>query len=219
VESVEGNGEVSGRDIRIVHLPGHSPDSLAVQIGEEALLVGDILLPDITPHPSQEKFYLQTQQILSPRYAEAREIYGLGAYLGSLKKLQAIAGRFPGLMVLPGHRLFYNGCWNEMDLGKRIEEILEHHVQRCAALVEVLKRGPRSPEEVAGQIFEPRLLKGPGIYLAVGEVLSHAEFLQRSGDLMIRKDGLLEELDSGHFESLIRNQNSRPPTPAGLLGG
>ena len=52
--------------VRVHHLPGHCPDSVAFQIGEEALIVGDTLLPDITPHPSQEAFFGWTAGILPP---------------------------------------------------------------------------------------------------------------------------------------------------------
>ncbi|HEJ84084.1 MAG TPA: MBL fold metallo-hydrolase, partial [Desulfobacteraceae bacterium] len=40
-----------GPSIHALHLPGHCPDSLALKIGDDALLVGDIILPGITPMP------------------------------------------------------------------------------------------------------------------------------------------------------------------------
>ncbi|MEJ2726013.1 MAG: MBL fold metallo-hydrolase, partial [Deltaproteobacteria bacterium] len=51
-----GDGEDRlGAGIGTWHLPGHSPDSLAVLVGDEAVIVGDTLLPDISPWPTTEE--------------------------------------------------------------------------------------------------------------------------------------------------------------------
>ena len=194
------------KDILIHHLPGHTPDSLAVQIGEEAILVGDILLPEITPHPTQEKFYQLTETLLPASYSQGPLIYGLRAYVDSLKRLRQIALRFPRLIVLPGHRLYNKDHWNIIDLKTRVDEVIEHHVERCGAIVTILQKGPKTAEEVAREHFDPQLLKGFGIRMAVNEVLSHAELLQHSRDILLKEDQVLEGLGSSHFESLIRNQ-------------
>lgn len=206
VEGLNQFPAVLGEGLKVHHLPGHTPDSLAVQIGEEALIVGDILLPEITPHPSQERFYQLTEAILPLQYTQAGVIYGLRAYLRSLKHLREIADRFPDLLVLPGHRLFNNDHWNVIDLRARVDEVIEHHIQRCAAVVEILKNGPRTAEEIAREHFDPKLLKGFGSKMAVNEILSHAEFLQHSQDIRWKEDQTLEGLGSGHFESLIRQE-------------
>lgn len=192
--------------ILVHHLPGHAPDALAIQIGQEALIVGDIILPEITPHPSQESYFQQTKALLPPPYSQAQSIYGLRAYLHSLKLLREIGNRCPGIMVLPGHRLFNNGHWNNLDLKTRVHEVIEHHVQRCAAILTILQDGPKTAEAVAGEHFDPKLLKGPGIKMAVGEILSHAELLQHSRDILWNGDHTLEGLGSSHFETLIREQ-------------
>ncbi|MFH0788275.1 MAG: hypothetical protein V2B13_11765, partial [Pseudomonadota bacterium] len=206
VEGLNQFPAVLGEGLQVHHLPGHTPDSLAVQIGEEALIVGDVLLPEITPHPSQERFYQLTDAILPLQYTQAALIYGLRAYLRSLKHLREIAVRFPDLLVLPGHRLFNNHHWNVIDLRARVDEVIEHHIQRCGAIVEILKNGPRTAEEIAREHFDPKLLKGFGSNMAVNEILSHAEFLQHSRDIRWNEDQTLEGLGSGHFESLIRQE-------------
>lgn len=193
------------KDILIHHLPGHTPDSLAVQIGEEALIVGDILLPEITPHPTQEKFFDLTETLLPPAYNQGQLIYGLRAYLESLKRLKEMATRFPRLIVLPGHRLYNNNHWNVIDLMTRVDEVIEHHVQRCGAIVTILQEGPKTAEEVAREHFDPQLLKGFGIKMAENEILSHAELLQFSNDILL-EDETFVALGTSHFESLIRNQ-------------
>ena len=48
------NGDSSlAPDIQTVHLPGHSPDALVVFLGNEAVIVGDTVLPDISPWPTR----------------------------------------------------------------------------------------------------------------------------------------------------------------------
>ena len=193
------------KDILIHHLPGHTPDSLAVQIGEEAILVGDILLPEITPHPTQEKFYQLTETLLPASYTQGPLIYGLRAYVDSLKRLRQIALRFPRLIVLPGHRLYNKDHWNIIDLKTRVDEVIEHHVERCGAIVTILQKGPKTAEEVAREHFDPQLLKGFGIRMAENEILSHTELLQISNDILLQEDGTFVGLGTSHFESLIRN--------------
>jgi glyoxylase-like metal-dependent hydrolase (beta-lactamase superfamily II) len=142
------------------HLPGHSPDALAYQIGAEALIVGDTLLSDITPHPSQEAFYPLIQPLLPPEFPPVSNCYGLRAYVSSLRRLAVMGRKFPRMRVLPAHRLFYNDRWGTIELGKRSEEIIEHHLQRCASILQVLKDGPKTAEEIARAYYEPKLLKG-----------------------------------------------------------
>ncbi|AFM27449.1 MBL fold metallo-hydrolase [Desulfomonile tiedjei] len=64
--------EVQGKkipDIRIQHLPGHSPGSIGAIVGPEhgkkVLLCGDVLLNPITPHPDDLLVYLQTLEELA----------------------------------------------------------------------------------------------------------------------------------------------------------
>lgn len=207
VESFDRFPFLLDKDILIHHLPGHTPDSLALQIGEEALIVGDILLPEITPHPTQEKFYDLTETLLPAHYTRGALIYGLRAYLESLKRLKEIALRFPRIIVLPGHRLYNRDHWNTIDLKTRIDEVIEHHVQRCGAIVTILQKGPKTAEELAREHFDPQLLKGFGIKMAENEILSHTELLQFGNDILLQEDGTFVGLGSSHFESLIRKEN------------
>ena len=193
------------KDLMIHHLPGHTPDSLALQIGEEAIIVGDILLPEITPHPTQEKFYQLTETLLPAPYNQGPLIYGLRAYVNSLKHLKEMAARFPRLIVLPGHRLYNRDHWNIIDLKTRVDEVIEHHVESCGAIVSILQKGPKTAEEVAREHFDPQLLKGFGIKMAENEILSHTELLRFSNDILLQEDGTFVALGTGHFESLIRN--------------
>ncbi len=207
IEGINPASSPLGPGIQVHHLPGHAPDAIAVRIGDEALIVGDIILPEITPHPSQEKYFQRTRALLPHQYTQGRPIYGLRTYLHSLKHLRGIAERYPGIVVLPGHRLFNNGHWNSIDLKSRVDEVIEHHIQRCAAIITILKKGPKTAEEVAREHFDAKLLKGPGIKMAIHEILSHAEFLQHSRDILMKEDQVLEDLGSSHFESMVRSES------------
>lgn len=190
-------------DIRTHHLPGHSPDAEAFQIGQEALIVGDNLLPEITPHPTQEAYYRRTGRILPGEYDRPEMIYGLRVYLRSLKRLQALGREFPEMIVLPAHRLFYANRWHRIELKKRSEEIIEHHVQRCAAILDILDDGPRTLEQIVSAHFEPNLLKGYGSKIAENEARSHLELLEHSGDVAWGGKETVTRTGTTHFEQFI----------------
>ena len=187
------------------HVPGHSPDSLAIFVGGEAVLVGDTVLPDITPWPSQEAFFDQVRGILNPKYISAESVYGLRAYIRSLAKLKEIGKRQGDLIVLPAHRLFYNGGWNEIDLVTRIDELIEHHVQRCGAILEIVMKGAKRAKEIAMEYFDAPLLKGFGILMAENEVISHCELLSAFGDVVSEGDEKFAATGNMNFESAIHS--------------
>jgi PAS domain-containing protein len=192
-------------DIRIHHLPGHCPDAMALQVGQEALIVGDTLLPEITPHPTQEAYYRWTEKILPAEYDRPEIIYGLRAYLRSLKRLWALGKEYPEMIVLPAHRLFYANRWHRIELKKRSEEIIEHHMQRCASILGILNDCPRTLEQIVSAYFEPNLLKGFGAKLAENEVRSHLELLEHSGDVERSGEERVRRTGTTHFEQFIKD--------------
>jgi glyoxylase-like metal-dependent hydrolase (beta-lactamase superfamily II) len=198
-------GEVLPFDsgIRTHHLPGHCPDAMAFQIGQEALIVGDNLLPEITPHPTQEAYYRWTGKILPAEYDRPEKVYGLRAYLRSLKRLQALGRDFPEMIVLPAHRLFYANRWRMIELETRSAEIIEHHLQRCASILGILNDGPRTLEDIVVAHFEPNLLKGFGFKLAENEVRSHLELLEHSRDVEWSREDRVKRTGTTHFEQSI----------------
>lgn len=210
IEAVNQSAPGLGSRLSLVHVPGHSPDAMTLLVGEEAMLVGDTILPDITPIPTQEGFFDLVKEMLPKEYVEAQQIYGLRAYLRSLKRLKQIGADRNEVMVLPSHRLFYRGRWQFMDLETRVDELTAHHINRCADILRILKDGPLSAEEIARRHFEPRLLKGYGIYLAVNEVLSHCELLKVSGDVVFDRDRRVSWTGGLGFESLIRSLDGIP---------
>jgi glyoxylase-like metal-dependent hydrolase (beta-lactamase superfamily II) len=194
--------------VRTHHLPGHSPDAMAFQIGREALIVGDNLLPEITPHPTQEAYFRWTGNVLPAEYDRPEKVYGLRAYLRSLKTLRALGRDFPEMIVLPAHRLFYANRWQMFGLEDRSAEIIEHHVQRCAAILAILRDGPRTLREIVSAHFEPNRLKGFGIKLAENEVRSHLELLEHSGDVVWIREAGIEGTGTTRFERLITDITS-----------
>ena len=199
----DGETEI-GPDIRTRHLPGHSPDCLAVRLGEEAIVVGDIILPDISPWPTRKALFDEVAEVIKPDYTEAAAIFGLQRYIRSLKQLIKIAGENPGLLVLPAHRFYYNGRWNPVDLENRAKELLEHHIQRCGAIIDILNNGARTAEEIAGIHFEERLLEGFGSIMAANEIESHCELLIDIGDVALVNGNSYAATGSMQFETDIR---------------
>jgi len=196
--------------IQFFHVPGHSPDSLAILVDDDALLIGDTILPDITPHPTREHTFELTKGMLLAEYRAPQQLYGLRAYMRSLQFVKGLAARQDDLVVLPGHRLFFKGDWHKLHLAERIEELFAHHRQRCSDILDLLKTGPLSAEDIARRYFEPRLLEGFGMNMAVNEILSHCELMAMSGDLVSGGNAQFEATGSRHFDALILNFSSTP---------
>jgi glyoxylase-like metal-dependent hydrolase (beta-lactamase superfamily II) len=211
IEAIGDTDLEMGDAAHVYHVPGHSPDSLAILLGDEVIIVGDTILPGITPVPSRETFFRDVRKVLEPEYTSAQSIYGLKAYIKSLKKLRGIGQKFPDLLVLPAHRLFYDGRWNELNLVTRVDELIQHHILRCGHILKILNQGPKSANEIAVEHFEERLLKGFGMLLAENEIISHCELLSASGDVGLTEDNRYMATGSANFESTIQTLESGTP--------
>ena len=155
-----GDGEnFLANAIHTFHLAGHSPDCLAVMLGNEAIIVGDIVLPDISPWPTRQALFTEVAAIIKPKYTEPEAIFGLQRYIKSLKKLEEIGLQLPEILVLPAHRLHYDNRWNGILLADRASELIQHHVDRCAAILDILSDRPKTAEKIAHEHFDPKLLK------------------------------------------------------------
>jgi len=145
------------------------------------------------------------RDILKPRYCSAESVYGLRAYIRSLAKLKEIGKNLGDLIVLPAHRLFYNSRWNELNLLTRIDELVEHHIQRCGAILKILEKGVRTVREIAVEYFDEPLLKGFGILMAENEVISHCELLSACGDAVSMGHDKFAATGNMNFESAIQS--------------
>lgn len=100
--------------------------------------------------------------------------------------------------------MFYHGRWGLIDPEGRSQEIIGHHIQRCASILEVLRDGPRTAEEIARAYYEPKLLKGFGIRMAENEIKSHLELLAYCGDIIWSSEGIASATGKTDFENYIR---------------
>jgi glyoxylase-like metal-dependent hydrolase (beta-lactamase superfamily II) len=198
----DGHQEIAA-GITSYHLAGHSPDCLAVRIGDEAIVVGDVILPDITPWPTREAMFDEVAGVINPDYTEPHAVFGLRRYLKSLKKLAEIARLSPDILVLPAHRLYYNDQWNGIRLADKVDELLQHHIQRCGAIIEILNSKPKTADEIAREHFEERLLEGFGSFMAANEIISHCELLINSGDIVAVNGDKYSATGSERFEAEI----------------
>jgi glyoxylase-like metal-dependent hydrolase (beta-lactamase superfamily II) len=152
---------IGGRDFHVLTGGGHSPEQLMLHLADgNVFLSADQVLPRISPNVA----------VLS------RDPEGdpLGIFLRSLRALRK---RLPeDVLVLPGHDLPFTG------LHKRLEAMLEHHEDRCAALVDACRREPLSAAELVPKIFH-RTLDAHQTGFAFGETLAHVNYLARRGRL------------------------------------
>ena len=183
IEAIGDGENFLANDVRSFHLAGHSPDCLAVLLGEEAIIVGDVVLPDISPWPTGLSLFDEVAEVIKPEYTEPEAVFGLQRYIKSLKKLEEIGLQYPDIIVFPAHRFYYNNQWNGVRLAERTNELIRHHIERCAAILEILKPCPKTAEEIAQEHFDAKLLEGLGGLMAANEVISHCELLIAAGDV------------------------------------
>ncbi len=152
-------------NFEVLWTPGHSPGHICLYepVGK-ILLSGDHILPTIFPNVG-----LHPQSGDNP----------LGDYLHSLEAIQQLEVD----LVLPAHEWVFTG------LKQRIEELYRHHRERKAAIINVLKEGPKTAYEISLRI--PWIINGvimsfeelPPLdkRLAVMSALAHLEPLRAEG--------------------------------------
>ena len=154
--------EVGDYEFKVIWTPGHSPGHICLyEPRMKILLAGDHILPRITPHISK---FMENSSPLTD-------------YIKSLRKVEALDIK----LVLPAHEDIFIGYH------ERIAELMLHHMQRLNEIVEKLKEKPKTAFELASEIKwfvkYPRWDEFPPFqkYLAIGECLSHLDFLERQG--------------------------------------
>jgi len=159
---------VPGRDLVILHTPGHTPGHLCIyDEGANVILTGDHVLPRISPNISA---YRTTHNPLAE-------------YLESLQQLR----RYNGALVLPAHE------WRFEGLTDRIDALLTHHEDRLAELARVASEGPSTAWELARGLSWSRDWDEPAFMrrAALGETYAHLLLLESRG-LMTRSPGTPE---------------------------
>jgi len=151
-----------GRELRAIHLPGHTAGHVGYASAEgEDLFVGDVLLPEYTPNVGG---------------ADVRLDGALVAYLDSLERIVQLA---PGT-AWPGHRDRIN------DPVGRARVIAAHHRERTENVLDVLRtHGPLTAWDVSHRLFGD--LSGIHILHGPGEADAHLAHLDAHG--IVSNDG------------------------------
>lgn len=140
--------------VELIWTPGHSPGHLCLYFrNSKTLLSGDHVLPTISPN------------ITWNRDADA-----LGDYLDSLDKIAA----YEVSLVIPSHGAPFTG------LQTRVNELKQHHVERCAEIHAALAAGSGTAHQLVCVLW-PRKLSPIHHWFALFEVLAHLEYLRRRG--------------------------------------
>lgn len=158
-------------DYRVIWTPGHSDHHMVLLRDDGLLLVGDHVLPHITPnigwYPHNRPNPLQD-------------------YYESLAKVRDL----PATLVLPGHGHPF------ADLAARTDELRAHHEERSSEVLAILAAAPGgvgvSAARVAQALFGDRLRNDDDRRFALVECLAHLEHLRLSGRAsQIERDGTI----------------------------
>ena len=157
-----------GRSLEVVWTPGHTPGHCCLLLRPEGILfVGDHLLPKITPHVG-----------LWPNGPENP----LGDFLASHEKIQRLDAR----LVCPAHGGVYE------DHRRRARQLIDFHRVRKLAMLEEIRRRPRTAYDVALSVFAIAPDNRFQVFAATLETLAHLELLRREGRaLRAERDGVV----------------------------
>ncbi|MGH7865945.1 MAG: MBL fold metallo-hydrolase [Candidatus Binataceae bacterium] len=149
--------EIGDRKFEAVWTPGHTPGHNVIYLRKEkVMIVGDHLLPKITPHVGI--------------YPDSP-----GNPLGDFLKSQLKVQKFDVELVLPAHGGVYK------DHRHRANQIIEHHRYREAEMLDLVKHKPQTAFEVASQVFGDEDRPIFHIMAATFETLAHLEYSHLNG--------------------------------------
>ncbi len=149
---------IGERELEVVWTPGHTPGHCVMVFRRERLMiVGDHLLPKITPHIGV--------------FAEGQGD-PLGNFLQSLRKVGALDVD----LVLPAHGPVYD------EPKKRVAQLIEFHAYRMDVMLDCVRREPKTAYEIALEAFDltsesPLQQQFPATF----ETLAHFEHMRRLG--------------------------------------
>lgn len=161
IVTLQGNQEllINGRVWRVVTGYGHSPAHAALLCEALGVLIaGDMVLPSISTNVS-----------VQPQAPDANP---LAWFLDSLTRYAEFAA---DTLVLPSHGLPFYG------LHERVRLLHQHHADRLGALQRACDE-PRTGAALLPVLFK-RALDSHQMLFAMGETLSHLNFLEQRGQL------------------------------------
>ena len=167
--------DLGNRMLRAIATPGHTRGHVVFADAEAGLLfAGDHVLPHITPSISLEA---------------APGSLPLHDYIDSL----LLVRRMPDLTLLPAHGPV------GPSVHARVDELLDHHDKRLAAMLAVLADGPRTAYQVALAVKWTTRNKSLdeldriNQMLAIGETLSHLDLLVARGLAIADSSGGIDQ--------------------------
>jgi glyoxylase-like metal-dependent hydrolase (beta-lactamase superfamily II) len=154
--------EIGGREYAVLSGGGHSPEQIMLYCAaDKILLAADQIMARISPNISV--------QAMDP------DGDPLGIYIRSLTGLkQAVV---EDALVLPGHNLPFFG------LHQRVDELLEHHAGRCAAIETACRDHGHTAAELVPVVFGRTIDDPHQMGFAFSEALAHVNYMQRAGRL------------------------------------
>lgn len=147
--------DLGGRSLCVLHTPGHAPGHCCFELeGEDMILTGDHVLPKITPHVG---------------YFPAGDEDPLRDFLASLERIAASTYR----TGLPAHGELF------ADPAARARRIVRHHDYRLKAIVDTIRRRPKTAWDIVPEIFGD--LPEVHRFAALFETLAHLVYAQTEG--------------------------------------
>jgi glyoxylase-like metal-dependent hydrolase (beta-lactamase superfamily II) len=152
--------DVGERRLEVQHRPGHSPsDTLLWDRERRILLAADHLIAHISSNPL----------ISRPLDGSSERPQALVTYIASLARTREL----PAEIVLPGHG---DPITNHREL---IDERFAMHRRRAERLERLIREGPRSPYELAQEIWGNVAVTQA--FLTLSEVIGHVDLLVNAG--------------------------------------
>lgn len=156
--------QINGREWRVMTAHGHSPDHAVLYCDDlRVLIAGDMVLPRISTNVSVQP--------------SAPDADPLGSFIDALNRFKKLD---PATLVLPSHGLPFYG------LHERIAALNEHHVARLDELISACAT-PQTGAQLLPVLFN-RPLDAQQTVFAMGETLSHINYLHRRGELSRQRD-------------------------------
>jgi glyoxylase-like metal-dependent hydrolase (beta-lactamase superfamily II) len=144
--------KVGDREFEVIWTPGHSPGHAVIYLRKEkVMIVGDHLLPKITPHVGL--------------YPDNPSGNPLGDFINSQLKVQ----KFDVDLVLPAHGGVYH------DHRHRANQLIEHHRYREEEMLDLTRKKAQTAFEVAQQVFGGEERPIFHVMAATFETLAHLE--------------------------------------------
>jgi glyoxylase-like metal-dependent hydrolase (beta-lactamase superfamily II) len=152
---------LGGRAFDISTGGGHAPEQVMLFEPDRRLFFSaDQVLAKISPNVSV--------------WSMEPEADPLGLYLASLQQIRASLPE--DAFVLACHNLPFYG------LHRRIDELAQHHQQRCSEIADACRAAPKNAAEIIPMLFK-RPLDAHQTGFAVGEVVAHLNYMLRRNEL------------------------------------